>query len=104
MRIFRVSAEGVRMSRDAMNRSCTFLLWLWLGVRCFAQTITPEELAARIAAAQTGAERAALLTAGSGLATPALAGALVSEADKLRNKGEYKPALSLYQFTQGVAE
>jgi CHAT domain-containing protein/tetratricopeptide (TPR) repeat protein len=87
-----------------MNWHHTCLCWLWLAAVCFAQSAPEEQLAARIATAQTEAERATLLNSATGLALPKLVLALVAEADKRRDKGEYKEAGGLYTFAQTAAE
>lgn len=89
------------------NSRLFFALLLSLSLTTISQTqekTAEEELAARVTAAKTEAERTALLESGKQLATPRFVVALVAEGDKLRDAGKFADALSIYTIAQGVAE
>jgi CHAT domain-containing protein/Tfp pilus assembly protein PilF len=99
------------MPREMMVGRLVIALWafcLCLTLVVCAQNPTPptaeEELAARIVAAPTEAERETLLNAATNLAIPKLVRALVAETDKQRDQGKYKEVLPLYAFAQNIAE
>lgn len=72
---------------------------------CRAQQKSAEEdLATRVAAAKTEAERATLLNTSKEAMTPSLIYALVAESDKQRNKGNFADAIAIYTLALGIAE
>ena len=95
------------MPLKQISHCCAWLLLLTLAVanRAQQQQSTAEDvLVARIISARTEAEIAALLEEKKELKTPKLIGALISEADKLRNGGKILEAINLYERARNLAE
>ncbi|MBC7910784.1 MAG: CHAT domain-containing protein [Pyrinomonadaceae bacterium] len=71
---------------------------------CIAQPKTPEvELAARIVAAKTETERAALLEEKKDLVTPKLARALMAQADRIKFRVGPGESLTIYGLAESIA-
>ena len=101
-----LTAVGLKSSRKREQRVVRNFAFVREGGQWKVWRSVPaeEDLAAALARAATGAERAKLLAEEKELVTAELVGALNSQGDRFAKRGEYPQALAVYTLAHSVGE